>query len=191
MIQIANCKSQRAKKLTSAFTLIEMMVVIGIIAIVAGWAIPGLKRVYEDFKINETFDRMDTLLSSFKAYYLIMSEFPSDSKQDKIKIEYVWCVPSSYYDKTITNGTEYAFRIKPYQASAFDIDNWFNQDGRKQFYVSLFGDAKPRTWYNRFLARYPHLKVKMEYSDASTCVGFFPGLEDYATESADLRNRFY
>ena len=167
------------------------MVVIGIIAIVAGWAIPGLKRAYEDFKINETFDHIDTFISSLKAYYLVMSEFPADCKEGKVKTKDVWCLPSNYYTRNIVNGSEYQLNVKPYQATSFDIENWLDNDRVKQFCVSLYDPTKSKTWYARFQARYPHFKVKMEYSDVSTCVEFFPGLEDYATESAELRNRYY
>ena len=190
MIQVASRKSQRAKKLTSAFTLIEMMVVIGIIAIVAGWAIPGLKRVYEDFKINETFDHIDTFISSLKAYYLVMSEFPPDTSSDYIGTEDAWCLPGNYYGRTVDN-SRYRLAVKPYEAGDYDIDNWFNNNAHKQFYVSIYDEPVSDAWYVRFQERYPQFDIRREYSNHSLCLGFLPGLGNYATESVALRNRYY
>ena len=60
----------------TGFTLIEMMVVIGVIAIVVSWAVPGIKKVYGDFRIMQTYDYIDTVLSAQRAFYLIFNEKP-------------------------------------------------------------------------------------------------------------------
>ena len=36
-----------------------MMVVIGIIAIITQWAVPGIKKLYEDFKVKETYGKFN------------------------------------------------------------------------------------------------------------------------------------
>ena len=95
---------------TAGFTLIEMMVVIGLIAIIGAWAVPGLKKAYEGFKFAETFDHLDTFRSSFRAYYLIMNEFPSDSSRNRVKAKVAWCLPSSYYTRTLIS-QEYVLNV--------------------------------------------------------------------------------
>ena len=76
--QVPSPKSQvpspKAKRLKRGFTLIEMMVVIGIIAILAMWAIPGVKKVYNDFKMRGTIDKIDMLASAMRSCYLVFNE---------------------------------------------------------------------------------------------------------------------
>ena len=50
------------------------MVVIGIIAILSAFVVPGIKKAYSDFKIRETCDLLDTLASAKRSYYLIYNE---------------------------------------------------------------------------------------------------------------------
>ena len=61
-------------RLINGFTLIEMMVVIGIIAILGVIAMPGLKKIYSDYKIRETVNTIDTLASSMRSCYLVFNE---------------------------------------------------------------------------------------------------------------------
>ena len=51
-----------------------MMVVIGIIAILGAVVVPGFKKAYSEFKINETYALLDSLSSSMRSYYLIYNE---------------------------------------------------------------------------------------------------------------------
>ena len=51
-----------------------MMVVIGIIAILGAVVVPGFKKAYSEFKINETYALLDSLFSSLRSYYLIYNE---------------------------------------------------------------------------------------------------------------------
>ena len=50
------------------------MVVIGIIAILGAVVVPGFKKIYSDFKINETYTLLDSIFSSMRSYYLIFNE---------------------------------------------------------------------------------------------------------------------
>ena len=54
-----------------------MMVVIGIIAILGVMVVPGIKKAYGDFKIRETYDRIDSVISSMRSFYLVFNEPPS------------------------------------------------------------------------------------------------------------------
>ena len=56
------------------FTLIEMMVVIGIIAILSSFVVPGFKKAYDDFKLRESLDYIDTTMSALRSFYLIHNE---------------------------------------------------------------------------------------------------------------------
>ena len=174
-----------------------MMVVIGLIAIVGAWAIPGLKKAYEDFKFAETFDHLDTFRSSFTAFYLINNEFPEDSSRNRIKASVTWCIPSSYYTRPLVSG-EYVFNIAPYQATAYDIDNWINTnlsistEEFRQFHItlSMTGLANIRKWIQRLRDRYGAFVLEAPKQD--TAALGFPGMQDLqAEENPAYRNRFY
>ena len=56
------------------FTLIEMMVVIGIIAILSSFVVPGIKKAYDDFKLRQTYDNINIVMQAMRSYYLIFNE---------------------------------------------------------------------------------------------------------------------
>ena len=176
------------------FTLIEMMVVIGLIAVVGAWAIPGLKRAYDSFKIAETFDHMTTFRSSFRAYYLIMNEFPGDGYRRQIRKAEVWCIPSSYYTRTLSGG-QYYLNITPYQGEMYDIDNWLDIETfaqtRRQFFITLRGSME---WWQRFQDRCGNSAVRYNGNDngiISTSLSFpeIGGIQ--GIEEPGPWNRFY
>lgn len=171
-----------------AFTLIEMMVVVLLIAIVSGWAVPGLKRAYENFKIDETFHHINTFASSFESFYLIENEFPEDCKNNYIKACDAWCLPGNYYTRN-GNKSEYQLNVKPYQATAYDIDNWIIKDGYCQFYISIYNFLGTQDWGGRLQRKYPTYRVRLE--GKSACLEISPGLEKCAVEPGYYRNRFY
>ena len=53
------------------------MVVIGVIAILGVLIGPGVKKAYDDFKINKTLQEADTLITSLRSYYLIFNKPPA------------------------------------------------------------------------------------------------------------------
>ena len=128
-------------------------------------------------------------MSSFKAFYLVINEFPEDSSNNWAKTYYAWCLPNNYYTRVLRN-SEYQLNVKPYQATAYDIDNWLSFDQHKQFYVTIYRNPNAREWYVRLQEKYPMCKVHLDDNHAA-CLGVMPGLENYATESANLRNRYY
>ena len=171
------------------FTLIEMMVVISLIAIVGAWAIPGLKKAYDSFKITETFDHLDTFRSSFRAFYLIMNEFPTDSDRNYVKAEVAWCLPGSYYTRTLSGNKGYELNVIPYQGTVYDINNWFRSLSVpievQQFFITLYGDS---IWLQRLRDRYGNAAV---YNYGGKDLNF-PEIDGVQlNEEPNLRNRFY
>ena len=51
-----------------------MMVVIGIIAILSAVVAPGVKKIYSDYKMRDTIDKIDTLASAMRSCYLVFNE---------------------------------------------------------------------------------------------------------------------
>ena len=92
MSQVTSHKSQvtshKSKRLRRGFTLIEMMVVIGIIAILSTFVVPGIKKAYTDFKLSIIFDRVDTIMSGMRSAYLIFSAPPA-----AVDSTYFYCDP--------------------------------------------------------------------------------------------------
>ncbi len=76
MFQQAN-KPTRHNSIT-AFTLIELMVVVGIITILGVIVGPGFKKAYDDYNVTKTIDEAKALLNTVRSYYLIYNELPSD-----------------------------------------------------------------------------------------------------------------
>ena len=173
-----------------------MMVVIGLIAIVGAWAIPGLKKAYDSFKIAETFDHLDTFRSSFRAYYLIMNEFPEDGARSGsatyIPKNVAWCIPSSYYTRTLNwDGQQYKLKATPYRADVYDIDNWLGQIGyaqsQRQFFISLRGNKEE--WLPRLQNRYGNASL---YTASTGMTGIrFLEISVQVEGDPGTYNRFY
>lgn len=103
-----------------------MLVVIGMITIVMAVAISNLRKLFEDFRINQTVQEVDTLISSYRSYYLIMNEFPTDTNGDTLRdTKADWCLPRNFY-----TASPHKFSIKPYKATKFDFDVWTDNPGR-------------------------------------------------------------
>ena len=166
-----------------------MMVVIGIIAIITLWAVPGIRKAYEDFKIKETLSHIDTFISSFRSFYLIKNEFPGDSGNNYIKTKYVWCLPNSYYTRTLNNNSEYQLNVSPYKAISYDLDNWFDSS-EKSFFVSVYKHTAANGWFPRLQEKYPYFVV-YKTNGGSACLGFPEVVKAYVTEDTGFRNRYY
>lgn len=97
-----------------------MLVVIGMITIVTAVALPSLRGLFEDFRINQTVQEADTLISSYRSYYLIMNEFPADTNADSLRnFKADWCLPRNFY--TVS---PHKFSVKPYKGDCFDFEQW-------------------------------------------------------------------
>ena len=171
---------------SNGFTLLEMMVVIGIIAIITQWAVPGIKKAYEDFKVKETYSHIDTFITSFRSYYLVRSEFPADSTPDLVKKNYVWCLPSNFYKRTEKNANEYYIHIKPYEGTSYDVDAWITSSSQN-FHMTLWTNV-PDKWYERLIKRYDYVLKRTNYMTIEDFREINFGI---AFEESYLRNRYY
>ena len=171
-----------------AFTLVEMMIVLCLISIVMTYAVPEIKKAYEDFRVNETLEHVRTLVSSFRSYYLLENEFPPDgSNTDLVEKNSVWCLPNCYYTRTLKNNNEYYLRIKPYQGTYYDIDNWIKKKDKK-FYITIFTN-KQDEWLGRLGKRFSVLAKQQGY----VTIGDFQEINFGITneDSDKFRNRYY
>ena len=128
-IQPLNRENAKCKNLT-AFTLLELMVVISIIGILTLVAIPNFKKAYEDLNIKKTCGEVEVICNSIQAYYLIMNEFPSDSQPRKVNSGIKWVLPKYFYKN-------FDFLIEPYSGGNYDIENWFTDDVYATFMLNL------------------------------------------------------
>ena len=173
-------------KRNGGFTLIEMMVVIALIAIVVAFASPGLKKAYEDFKVNETIDRISTFISSYRSYYLIRNEFPTDTNVALILTSDAWALPGSYYTRTKSGTDAYILNIKPYKGSSYDIDGWL-ESGTQEFYISIHV-SDTDWWAPRLRKRFRRVIEKSGY----VSVADFEEVNSGVTfEATGFRNRYY
>ena len=171
------------------FTLLEMMVVIGLIALITGWAVPGIKKAYEDFRIKETLSHIDTYISSSRSYYLIKSEFVEDATPDLLKPHAAIFFPKYYHTRTIYYN-RYYMNVKPYRGTTYDIDGWV-QSSTGRFMITLWADESAVDFWRTLLReKYPGWYTNISYGK-----GIQLGLPDvtpqYVTESGSFRNRYY
>ncbi|GEM_PF-1940256 len=160
----------------SGFTLIEMMVVICVISIVSYFAVPGIKKAYEDHSYRGNAKMVDAIYNSLRSYYLIESEFPPDTdSRGKIPPEAIWCLPKDYYEQNLKT-SEYQFvnKIEDKQLVQteegsnledveiqFDVDNWFRYESNNSFFLNLRqnGDANNSNWKNYLRDTYPYAPI--------------------------------
>ena len=81
-----------------------MMVVIGIIAILGAVVVPGFKKIYSDFKIRETYNLIDDILSSQLSFYLTHNEWPLSTNWNHIEARYLPFL-SQQFRKFVDTGT--------------------------------------------------------------------------------------
>ena len=168
------------------FTLIEMMVVIGLIALITGWVVPGIKKAYEDFKIKETLSHIDTYISSSRSYYLVKSEFIEDETPDYLRPKAAIFFPSYYHDRTLYYN-RYHMNVKPYKGDKYDIDGWVHS-GTGRFMITVY-NSDLDTLIALFREKYPGWYIR-KLSDRVQL-----GLPDvdsqYVSETGSFRNRYY
>ncbi len=177
----------------SAFTLIEMMVVIGIIAIVTLGAVPGLKKAYADFRDRQDLEILDTFISSTRSYALLMSEYPHHTYFGRWAYEANWVIPRYFTSggadvgntvPTLEDGPSSLgswLRVKPYRGTDFTIDQQLTEP------VSFLkiGIHEGNGTYNSLLReRYPTYVVNGD-------VLYFPELYHVGDELQAHRNRYY
>jgi prepilin-type N-terminal cleavage/methylation domain-containing protein len=77
--------SRRARSNRSAFTLVEMLVVIGIIAILAGILLPALGRAKRAAYENQARTELRSIETAVKAYFAQYGKFPAFNGQADVK----------------------------------------------------------------------------------------------------------
>ena len=111
-------KQQKVK----GFTLLEMLIVIGLLVIVTTVAVPKFKKCYDDIHINKTLDDLDSLLQSTRSYYLIMNEVPEDENPARIPEEVAWAMQPNFLGSK--GEGYYNISIKNWSGDRYDWDYW-------------------------------------------------------------------
>ena len=183
------------------FTLMELMVVIGIISII-GMAIgPGLKKTYQEFKINETLDITDILIKSLRSYYLIYNEFPKDGGCNNIPFSLSHFLSSYLFKREIIDGLYFGLTNHlPYgdDNSRWDFQNWltlpWSSGANGYIYLSIGSDIS--SWLQFYLGKcsdiYKTSEVRILGNDV--IIGFpeFPQLGKLDSGvSNEYGNRYY
>ena len=187
--------SEKAKYHRSfGFTLIEMLVVIGLIALLATWAFPGIRKAYQDFIFRKSAENLDILYSSMRAYYLVFSEFPEDSSSNLIQTKAAWALPSNFYTRTLNN-TTYYLNVRPYEGNidlAYDVDNHLlNNENIKTFSISIkqTGNTTTNHWLSYLEKRYPDAPKRIY--GGSTLLSYPEVAVQYVPDEKIHRNRYY
>jgi prepilin-type N-terminal cleavage/methylation domain-containing protein len=196
----------KKRPFSKAFTLIEMMVVLGILAIVSLWATPSIKRAIDDITMQKNAETFDTLYSSMRSYYLVLNEFPPDPSNGYVPQKAVWALPSTFYNHTpeADNAStwKYTFNIKPLNFGddptnselVYDIDNWIGNDwigdNKGQKYQSMFITVEEKNSSNINTSWDVFLRERYPYVLGNTSVGY-PELPISFSGDETLTNRFY
>lgn len=88
-------KLQSAKRNTSAFTLVEIMVVVIILGILAATIIPQFMGTTQDAKISAAKSQVAELESAVERYYVQMDRYPTADEGLKVLVD----APSNDDDK--------------------------------------------------------------------------------------------
>ena len=198
--------SSKKRPSPKAFTLIEMMVVLGILAIVSIWATPSIKRAIDDITMQKNAETFDTLYSSMRSYYLVLNEFPPDPQDGYVPKKAAWALPSTFYNHTLQADEaltwKYTFNVKPLNFGddpknlelIYDIDNWI--ENKVQTYHSMFITVRKTnsnnmntSWDDFLQERY--LYVLGNVRDCSAAFVGYPELPISFSCNEALTNRFY
>ena len=176
----------RIFKQNSGFTLFEMLVVIGIIALVSSVAVPAFKKSVDGVKINKTLDDIKVLMNGYRTYYLIFNEFPDDVVvAGNLKAKAAWAFPGSIIAKKIKDDKEeYPLAVNPYEGTGYE----------RYFAVGLtiLGWRKNEEKLKFLKKYYPSEDIKCHGSDG---IGFiFKEVDSkliIEEKRSEYRNRYY
>ena len=180
----------------SAFTLLELMVVVSIVGVLCSVAIPNFKKAYEDLSIKKTLDEIDTLINGYRAYYLIFNEMSGDGDRYEIQMEMANFVPNTYIDKSSLREGNYNLTVTPYgnSGAGYDFQNWLASTWHD---YSLENDIFfAITFSNPWLTRYLNL-CRQIYSTAevkkynSDVLISFPEIPSHQKIDNKGKNRWY
>lgn len=122
----------------TGFTLLEMLVVIGLLVIVTTVAVPQFKKCFDDIHLNKSLDDLDSLLQSTRSYYLVMNEIPQDGNPGLFPVESDWAFQANFFGKKTENKNYYNFAIKPWKGYTYDWDCWPEEGYHSAEWVLLF-----------------------------------------------------
>ncbi len=184
-------------KKNKAFTLIELMVVMGIIAIFASVAVPGFKTAYQNMKREETIEEASAFLEACRSFYLVKNEFPSDSQPGKINTEMKWALPKYLYKGSVLTK-------EPYSGGYYDIENWendsthFNKYGLTFFSLRFVDNKFLNFFENKLTERLGRNCFSVEWSNGKSNYTLLipfseqPGKAEMQKETrSKYRNRYY
>ena len=105
-------------KNTKAFTILELLVVISVLVILIGIAIPRIKGMKDAGTITKVKKELRTLMTATESYYMMHGAYPAASgnstsaQTDYLISENPQIIPSVLYDPFTDGGsTEYWFRL--------------------------------------------------------------------------------
>jgi hypothetical protein len=103
------------------------------VAILTAIAIPGFKKATEDFRLNEFACNFDSLIKSFRSYYLIFNEWLGDTNANNIPTGNIrYFLPHHLY-----KGNQFIYRPLRNSGIAFDCENWIGNSGASMKTVGL------------------------------------------------------
>ena len=156
----------RAKK--NGFTLLEMLIVIGLLVIVTTVAIPQFKKSFDDIHINKTLDDLDSLLQSTRSYYLVMNEFPEDRRPGRMPIDANWVFQSNFLgSKEKVDEEYYNLIVKPWNGYHYDWDCWNDDDVHIAEWCILLTGQSEQSKANRALFEN---KIKQRYGKVNNSI---------------------
>ena len=167
----------------------------------AGIAVPRLKDFYEDFCLKKTLDETDTLIKSYRSYYLIFNQISTDTGCSEVSPEMVDFVPSSYVDKTNlytpdpTRESVYKLTVLPYgEGLEYDFQNWIslswytNADYRVFLAISVGSNTISNNYLKKYKRIYSNSEVKILGADVLIS---FPEIPSAKQFDANDENRWY
>ena len=171
-------------KILSGFTLIEMMVVIGIIAILGAVIVPGFKKIYSDFRMMETYNMLDSILSSMRSFYLIRNEQTWTIYYSKIEerlfpfLSGEWLEVKNHFWGISNYGTHPKLYDTKYVKRFYKIPDsynpWYSTDGHKFCFRFYYKNGEPPYYLDDLIERYRERGYKVYHNGYDMINIFFP-----------------
>ena len=187
-------RNRAKQKKEKGFTLLEMLVVIGLLVLVTTVAVPQFKKCFQDIQLNKTLDDLDSLLQATRSYYLVMNELPEDEYSGRVSEEVAWAMQSNFLGPIDSDsdykGNFYYLTIKNYSGYSYDWDFWCDNDDFRPHWGILFNekDSPSRNLFvNKMKSRFGSSPNDTDVFQNRDCL-FLPLLE---IPKAKKENRYY
>ena len=142
-------RNRAKQKKEKGFTLLEMLVVIGLLVLVTTVAVPQFKKCFQDIQLNKTLDDLDSLLQATRSYYLVMNELPEDEYSGRVSEEVAWAMQSNFLGPIDSDsdprykGNFYYLTVINYSGYSYDWDFWCDNDDFRPHWGILFNEKDP------------------------------------------------